>query len=497
MSASTHRLAPPKTLSILLRHERRMALADRSLLIALAIFAAATLYALASGAAWLRGREADVALAAAQSKQRTADFQTDLRIYEAGQGATLGEKPGWYPGWIKSPLAPNARPGLASLPLALMASNAGEVQPALATMRVATSRYALFDDARASTQNPATLAVGRFDLVFLLTAVLPLLLLAFSHNLLSSELEQGTLALVAVQPVAMTRVVLAKLLSRAAVLLLPALSVIVVGLLLFAGVPASAAAWRDLGALLLMIVSYSLFWLLLSAWVNVRGRSSSSNALRLGGWWLALVLVIPSLLNLLVLGLQPPPDRAELTNRLRATVVNARNGGENLVSDFNLQHAEQPIRGDANGRDNFDSPKAILKSWLVAQASEAAVAPIADAFERRLSAQQQLAERLRFLSPALSFQSALNRLAGADRSRTEQFIAAVRDYQTAFRGYFVPKIEAGASMTADDLDRIPAFVMPAPRRGSALIADWLGLALPSVLLALLAARGFRRFRVGK
>jgi len=103
MSASTHRLAPPKTLSILLRHERRMALADRSLLIALAIFAAATLYALASGAAWLRGREADVALAAAQSKQRTADFQTDLRVYEAGQGATLGEMPGWYPGWIKSP----------------------------------------------------------------------------------------------------------------------------------------------------------------------------------------------------------------------------------------------------------------------------------------------------------------------------------------------------------------------------------------------------------
>ncbi|MGQ0620488.1 MAG: ABC transporter permease subunit [Panacagrimonas sp.] len=483
------------TLASILRHERRAAMADRALAIALLVFVAAAIYALASGQRWADSRDADVNLSLQQAQQRSADFQADLRIYESGQGHTLERAP-WYPGWIKSPTAVGARAGLPSLPLAALASNAGELQPALASLRVTTSRYGLFDDARASTQNPAMLSVGRFDGVFLLTAVLPLLLLAFSYNLLSAEREQGTLALVLVQPVKLTQIVLGKLLVRVLLILLPAIA-LVLGLLLADGVPADARAWVDYGLLALLIFGYGLFWLLLAALVNGYGRSSAANALSLGGIWLALVLVIPSLLNLLLLAVQPPPDRAALTNTLRSTLVEARNRSEDLFGDFSLQHPDVPIPSDPAGNDTFESSKAILKNWLVSQRLDALVAPVADAFEQRLDAQQQWAGRLRFLSPALCFQDGLTRLAGVDHARSDQFRDAVRAYLALFRAALVPKIEAGASMKSTDFDRLPSFAMPLPARADALFADGLGIVLPTLLLAVFTVIGLRRYRLGK
>jgi hypothetical protein len=125
------------------------------------------------------------------------------------------------------------------------------------------------------------------------------------------------------------------------------------------------------------------------------------------------------------------------------------------------------------------------------------VAPIADAFELRLAAQQSLTDALRFLSPALSFQSALTRLAGADHARTQAFRDEARRFQGEFRAFLIPKVEAGESMTSDDFDHLPKFSMPPPARAGALFADWLGIVLPAVFLGLIAAAGFRRYRVGK
>ncbi|MBC7940222.1 MAG: hypothetical protein H7Z19_10740, partial [Chitinophagaceae bacterium] len=94
--------------SVMARQERRAALAEPALWIALAVFALLSAYAMLSGVQWSQTRAAEAQLASAQSAERNAGFRKDLAIYESGQGSTL-VKPSWYAAWIKAPTTPDAR----------------------------------------------------------------------------------------------------------------------------------------------------------------------------------------------------------------------------------------------------------------------------------------------------------------------------------------------------------------------------------------------------
>lgn len=474
------------TLATVIRHENRLLSADRSIWIGIALFLLLTLYAAMSGAAWMDARDREAAISVQQSAERSAEFGRNLAIIEAGRLSELN-KPSWYPSWSTAPTTPDSRAVLPSRPLLLIASNAGELQAQIATMRAASSRHALLDDLKASTQNPMTLAIGRLDVVFLLTAVLPLLLLAFSFNLLSSEREQGTLALVLAQPIALTTLVAGKLLTVTLRLLLPI--AIVVPLLLALVVDSARLATAPLDYLLLalLIVVYGVFWLLLAGVVNALGGSSARNGLSLGGLWLLLVLVIPSLLNVAAATLHPPPDRAGLTNELRARLVEARNDGGKLFEDHALEHPDTPIAASTDKAEAFDSAQATLTTWLVRERTDALVAPIAERFEQDLAAQQDLAESGRFLSPALLFQAALNRLAGVDAARSRAFSDAAKAHLDALRAQLIPKVLSGARLESGDYAALPVFVMPEPSAAARLSADLLALLLAAVAAAVLLA----------
>ena len=69
-----------------------------------------------------------------------------------------------------------------------------DVQPFNLKVRMLALEGQLYDT---DIQNPAALALGNFDLAFLLVLLYPLLVIAFTHNVLSAEQESGTWALVA------------------------------------------------------------------------------------------------------------------------------------------------------------------------------------------------------------------------------------------------------------------------------------------------------------
>ena len=78
-------------------------------------------------------------------------------------------------------------------------------------------------------ENPNHLLTSRFDLAFVIVYLFPLLILALSYNLISSEREQGTLAMVLSQPVTLRKFVVSKIGFRALIV-----SVLVIGLSFFA-----------------------------------------------------------------------------------------------------------------------------------------------------------------------------------------------------------------------------------------------------------------------
>ena len=62
--------------------------------------------------------------------------------------------------------------------------------------------------------SPVQLLFGSFDLAFVIVYLLPLLIIAFTYNVLSSEKDQGSLPLLASQPISIRKWVFQKLILR-------------------------------------------------------------------------------------------------------------------------------------------------------------------------------------------------------------------------------------------------------------------------------------------
>ena len=143
--------------------------------------------------------------------------------------------------------------------------------------------------------SPIQLLFGSFDLAFVIVYLLPLIIIAFSFNVLSSEKESGSLKLLASQPINIRSWLLKKLIVRYFwVALIVVLTLIAVFLFLGVEWQATASYLPELFALILV---YMLFWFALAFLVNLWINSSSKNAISLIGLWVFFVLLAPSILN--------------------------------------------------------------------------------------------------------------------------------------------------------------------------------------------------------
>jgi len=146
-------------------------------------------------------------------------------------------------------------------------------------------------------ENPVHLLAGRFDLAFVILYLFPLVILAFSYNIVSAEKEAGTLAMTLAQPVTLRKVVLAKVALRATFVI--ALATI----LSVAGVVIGGANIFAEGALIRLLfwigvtTAYGAFWFALAIGINALGRHSATNAMTLAGLWLLFVVIVPSVLK--------------------------------------------------------------------------------------------------------------------------------------------------------------------------------------------------------
>lgn len=189
-------------------------------------------------------------------------------------------------------------------------------------------------------ENPWNLLSGRFDLAFVITYLLPLLILASSYNLLSAEREHGTLRLLLSQPLSVRTLVLGKVVTRVCALL-GTLVVVPVLVLLLTRPETRGGDLASLGMWAMLVGAYGLFWLGLAVAVNAYGRSSAANALVLVGAWVLFVLVVPMLLNLGVGIVRSAPSRTELATRTRLMTIDGLNR-YNALLGTDYRYTQQP-----------------------------------------------------------------------------------------------------------------------------------------------------------
>ncbi|MDX1252416.1 MAG: DUF3526 domain-containing protein [Gammaproteobacteria bacterium] len=476
-------------LMTVMRYEWRVLRLDPALWLVLAMILGMVAYALHNGGNLVERQAATVAAASVEEQERLVKLRKGLDDIEAGRAAP--------------PDAPFRDPrnalfvgggsaathvALPAQPLAITAIGQSDLYPA--TLRVSSGSKDTFFFAD-EIANPAHLLSGSFDLAFVLVFVYPLWILALTYNLVSGEREQGTLALTVSCPVQVRTVMIGKLLVRAGIPMLITVAAVLAGLAFIVG-GALASAGQALAGLVLAIIVYGAFWAVLAAAVNGLGRDSAYNALLLVAAWIAVLLIVPSLINAWAEARYPSPSRAEMVLAVRAASADADRERDAALARYQDEHpqGEELRRGSYRERT--------LRRLAVQLAATDRSEKIMTAHEAQLQRQHALAERLAYVSPALLMHDALAEIAGTGRSRYRSFFAQVDRFHQEWREFFISRAQAERMLTTDDYGSFPRFGFIDYHGSGTLsrvISALIGIGAPALLLAVLAARGLRRCRV--
>jgi ABC-2 type transport system permease protein len=471
----------------IIRHDWATLRADATLWLVAVITIAAVGYGAWNGMRWVQFQQQALAQVAHEEQERYEALDAQIEaLNRSGEQispfadprnpSTLGARRG-----VRSAMLPPA-------PLAAFAIGQSDLLPYYLQVSTAAREAML---AATELENPYRLLVGRFDLAFVIIYLYPLLILGLTYNLLSAEREDGTLALVLSQPVTVGTLVAGKVALRLAVLL-----ALVVGSAMMAALVGTAGhATHGVGVRVLLwavaVAGYGGFWFALAVLVMSFGRSSASNATALASAWLVLVVLVPALLNLVLNAVYPVPSRVQMVQAVREASDEASTRGSQLLAQYLEDHPELAGEDEAGAAGDFASVRV-----AVADAVEREVRPIIETYEQQRARQERFVASVRFLSPAILMQDALNDLSGTGTARHRHFVAQVDTFHDAWRAYFTRHVLQRTRIGS--LDDVPAFTYE-DERTSAMAArvgvSVLGLVLPAGVIGGIGTARLRRYPV--
>jgi len=382
---------------------------------------------------------------------------------------------------------------LPAAPLAPLAVGQSDMFPDAYRVTTASRVNFMYDS---EIENPWNLFTGRFDLAFVLTYLLPLFVFAWTYNVLAVEREQGTLRMVASQPIGLRTVVLGKVAVRAGVLLLWAIAIPVAVVLIFR--PEARSGWglALLGYWAGLIAAYALFWFALAVLVDSFAKTAALNALILVSSWVLLVLVVPVVLNLVASVASPAPSRAELATQTQLiTIASLSRLADRFGTDY--QHVQRPeLLLPKDGR--FPVPERLRAFFLADQQLDDEIEDALAAFDAQLAGQQAIVDRFGVLSPAIVIHEGMATAAGNGTRRYQRFQQQVTAFHGEWKRFFGPRILGGIAIMEDDFARMPRWTWRAedPRAvGAETLIRLLQMAAIGALLGLAAWLRLRRYPI--
>ncbi len=329
--------------------------------------------------------------------------------------------------------------------------------------------------------NPLNAATGWLDIAFVVTFLLPLLILALSYDALAGEREQGTLALALSQPIAASALLFGKLAARAALLIG---GVWLTGALAFAltEVPIPEALLR-LAAWMAAVGAYTLLWLAVAAAVAAQGWSAATSAVALAVIWLAWGVLAPAAAAGIADFVAPGPPTTELVNAERTAERDAEARAQELAARYLAEQATPtPLKPD-----DFS-----IQSLARRAALDAALRPLREADAQARRRRHELRRQLAWLAPTLLMQQGLDALSGADDDRWLSFREQVAAFQRAWRAGFAERALRNELIRSDEIATWTPFAMQERPLGVVLgrlgLACGLWLGLSAALFGLAARR---------
>jgi ABC-2 type transport system permease protein len=293
--------------------------------------------------------------------------------------------------------------------------------------------------------NPVSMLLGNMDLSFVFIFLFPLVIIAFTYNLISEERERGVWSLLKSQTNHLTRVIWQKLLVRIFAVLATAL-VLLVAAVFYLQLPIELT----LAAVTAFIILYIGFWFALTFFLISLGKSSNFNASALVFLWVLFCIVIPASLNLVLTQRFSVPEALQ-------NVINQREGYHEKW-DMPKEVTMKPFFKHYPQLKKYPFPAALTFSWYwyyamqqmgddQAQASRASV-------ESKLSSRQQFTNLVALFIPTIQTQLAINELAGSDLNTHLAFQQSVRQYHEQIRLQFYPAIFQNQKISSTNIRNI-------------------------------------------
>ncbi|KQN25080.1 ABC transporter permease [Sphingomonas sp. Leaf33] len=408
-------------------HETRLLLRSRLAGIALVLLAVFSAAAVTAGMAEVaRQRAAIAAIAPAQAEDIAAVAAYIDREKDAGSAAYYSFHPTWD----------------APAPLAFAAIGMRDVAPYILRVRALGLEAQIYDG---DTFNPELALPGRFDFAFVLVFLAPLFAIALFHDLTSGEREAGRARMLEAMPGA-RRLWLRRGLVRFA-LLLAALAVpFVIGAIL------SGVAADTMLLIVAVAALYLLFWIGLAGIVSRFGRGSTANAATLAGLWLVLVLVVPTLANVVINRAIPVDEGSRIALAQRENVHRAWEiPREETMRRFYARHPEWA--------DSAPLPVAFHYKWYFAfhQNGDDSVAPQVRAYRAGLERRAAVATAIGWALPSVGVQALLTRLARTDLAAQLAYQDRIRAFHRRLRDFYYGYMFRDRPFGREDFAKAPTF----------------------------------------
>jgi ABC-2 type transport system permease protein len=308
-------------------------------------------------------------------------------------------------------------------------------------------------------QNPLTPTGGLFDLSFVVAWLLPLVLLAATHGVISGDRQQGTWSLLAATTSAPGRVLAARLLWPAIAVVAATVSGGVVAVLV-AAPPLDQNGWIRLGAWCVLVAAYAGFWTIAAGVATARSSSAPFSLGVLGLLWMVVVWVVPGLIDEAVTTGQPSANRVAAYVAVREIGRDLDQKLPRMLDEVYIRHpqwrptpdvvaaANRPVPGGPASRD-------ARRVYVPALAGAEIAAPFVEAETRQRDRAAQYVRYASVLSPALAFVLVSDHLAGMSAERFVAFERHAADAGGAWQAFFAPKILQLQDMTRADMDATP------------------------------------------
>lgn len=362
---------------------------------------------------------------------------------------------------------------------AAFANGQRDINPYLISVTMLALEGQIYDT---DINNPVSLLLGNMDLSFVFIFLFPLVIIAFSYNLLSEQKESGIWSLLRAQTNESFRVILQKFLVRVAVIFSVALFLLFVAIL-YLHLPVDFIFF----SITTLIILYLAFWFAVSFFVISLAKSSNFNASALVAVWVLICIVIPASLNLFLTRKYPMPEALQY-------VINQREGYHEKW-DMAKEVTMKPFFEHYPQLKQYPFPQEKTFSWFwyyaMQQMGDDQTVASRRAIENKLAARQRFTNTFAFFFPTIQTQLGINNMAGSDLNTHLDFQQAVRKYHEQIRLHFYPTIFLNKAVDSTD---IKAYKLEkyTPQQRPSVWVNLLSISILTVILIGTTAFNFKR-----